>query len=60
MKNPERENFENIHVDKKMLEYFDFLLQFILGIWSDFFFFVFLGPCQQHMEVPRLGVQSER
>ena len=24
-----------------------------------FFFFVFLGPHPQHMEVPRLGVQSE-
>ena len=24
-----------------------------------FFFFVFLGPNLQHMEVPRLGVKSE-
>ena len=24
-----------------------------------FFFFVFSGPCPQHMEVPRLGVNSE-
>ena len=24
-----------------------------------FFFFAFSGPHQQHMEVPRLGVQSE-
>ena len=27
------------------------------GILIDFF--VFLGPYQQHMEVPRLGVESE-
>ena len=24
-----------------------------------FFFFLFLGPLLQHMEVPRLGVESE-
>ena len=24
-----------------------------------FFFFVFLGPCPWHMQVPRLGVESE-
>ena len=24
-----------------------------------FFFFVFLGPCLQHMEVPKLGDKSE-
>ena len=24
-----------------------------------FFVFVFLGPCPEHMEVPRLGVKSE-
>ena len=24
-----------------------------------FFFFVFLGPCMRHMEVPRLGVKLE-
>ena len=24
-----------------------------------FYFFVFLGPLPQHMEVPRLGVKSE-
>ena len=34
------------------------------GLWVDvvFFFFVFLpflGPLPQHMEVPRLGVESE-
>ena len=27
--------------------------------FSFFFFFVFLGPHPRHMEVPRLGVQSE-
>ena len=26
---------------------------------GSFFFFVFLGPYPQHMEVPRLGVESE-
>ena len=26
---------------------------------SSFFFVCFLGPHSQHMEVPRLGVQSE-
>ena len=26
---------------------------------SFFFFFVLLGPCLRHKEVPRLGVQSE-
>ena len=30
-------------------------IQFLKG----FFFFSFLGPYPQHMEVPRLGVQSE-
>ena len=34
-----------------------------MGILSFFFFFLiflpFLGPLPQHMEVPRLGVQSE-
>ena len=26
---------------------------------ESFFFFFFLGPHQQHMETPRLGVESE-
>ena len=30
-----------------------------LSIWSVLFPFFFLGPCLQHMEVPRLGIQSE-
>ena len=30
------------------------------GVWVSFFFFlVFLGPYLQHVEVPRLGVESE-
>ena len=29
------------------------------GLWLPFFFFCFLGPHLQHMEVPRLGVESE-
>ena len=30
-------------------------------LWScDFFFFCFLGPHLQHMEVPRLGVKSQQ
>ena len=24
-----------------------------------YFYFIFLGPCRQYMEVPRLGVESE-
>ena len=29
------------------------------GFFFSFFFFAFLGPHPQHMEVPRLGVESE-
>ena len=29
------------------------------SFFLSFFFFVFLGPHLQHMEVPRLGVESE-
>ena len=28
--------------------------------WNSFFFFSFLGPHLRHMEIPGLGVQSER
>ena len=31
----------------------------MLAVKKKFFFFVFLGPHPQHMEVPRLGVESE-
>ena len=37
-----------IHIKKKSLYIYKFI-----------FLFCFLGPCPQHMEVPRLGVQSE-
>ena len=40
-----------------------FLLLYIMKLRSGklnfFFFFIFLGPHQQHMEVPRLGVKQE-
>ena len=32
---------------------------FFLFCTADFFFLVFLGVHSQHMEVPRLGVESE-
>ena len=32
---------------------------FLLGWFFFSFFLVFLGPHPQHMEVPRLGVESE-
>ena len=35
---------------------YSFLPSFFLSVT---FFLVFLGPNPQHMEVPRLGVQSE-
>ena len=41
----EQRNYYNLH-------------DFIKGT-SFFFFFVFLGPHTQHMEVPRLGAESE-
>ena len=44
------------------------LIYFYIGIFcifegqqfNFFFFFVFLGPHLQHMEVPRLGVELQR
>ena len=30
-----------------------------VSLGAFYFIFVFLGLCQQHMEVPRLGVESE-
>ena len=30
-----------------------------LGNFFFFFFLVFLGPCSRHMEIPRLGVESD-
>ena len=30
-----------------------------LSFFLSFFFFVFSGPHPQHMEIPRLGVESE-
>ena len=30
----------------------------VFGFWG-FFFFVFIGPRLQHMEVPRVGVEAE-
>ena len=35
------------------------ILTHFLGFGVVVFFFVFLGPHPQHMEVPRLGVESE-
>ena len=51
--------------DKKQLSFWDFILEiFVLEakqilVVTIFFFFVFLGPHPQHMEVPRLGVELE-
>ena len=40
-----------------MLCYFIFLILFLLFIYL--FILCFLGPQAQHMEIPRLGVESE-
>ena len=39
--------------------YFYFIIIFLCLSLSFFFFFLFLGPLPRHVEVPRLGVESE-
>ena len=63
-----RLEIENLATVKQFLrpgqeKFFNFLflvfIYFILDLFIYFVFLPFLGPLPQHMEVPRLGVQSE-
>ena len=57
-------NKESLSKSKYLAASFSFLFFFFFGPWDAeilffLFFLLFLGPLPQHMEVPRLGVESE-
>ena len=56
MENPQR--LQNRETSKQQTPGLHYLVLLLLNYY--YYYFVFLGPHPQHMEVPRLGVESER